>query len=134
MVMMHYKDDEGTNELCFQEWTQEMQDMLNARKHGDVSFHEKDFKTTINYYTQFIEVSTTISPTVYARRSLAYLCHQLDASLCDAMQEQCVYLDWTTTFYMQATTLTKINMLKDVADRLKGGVAMEENRQEARGS
>lgn len=135
MVMMHYKDDEGTNELSFQEWTQQMQDMLNARKHGDVAFREKDFKTAIDYYAQFIEVGTMVSPTVYARRSLAYLlCDQPDAALRDAMQAQCVYPDWPTAFYMQAAALTKLNMLKDAADMLKEGAALEEKRQAARGS
>jgi len=73
MVMIHYKDDEHTNELSFQEWKQQMQDMLNARKRGDVYFREKDFKITIDYYTQFIEAGTIVSTTIYARWSLAYL-------------------------------------------------------------
>lgn len=29
-----------------------MQDMLNARKRGDVAFREKDFKTAIKCYTE----------------------------------------------------------------------------------
>ncbi|KAL2895515.1 Serine/threonine-protein kinase BSK1 [Bienertia sinuspersici] len=32
LVATHYKDDEGTNELSFQEWTQQMRDILEARK------------------------------------------------------------------------------------------------------
>ncbi|KAM7255894.1 hypothetical protein ACFE04_011635 [Oxalis oulophora] len=56
LVMTHYKDDEGTNELSFQEWTQQMRDMLEARKRGDVAFRDKDFKTAIECYSQFIEV------------------------------------------------------------------------------
>lgn len=92
LVMTHYKDDEGTNEvseiyscrsavytqkavlnllfhyffinffvylviygwvqLSFQEWTQQMRDMLEARKRGDVAFREKDFRTAIDCYSQ----------------------------------------------------------------------------------
>lgn len=77
LVMTHYKDDEGTNEvielykftvfdayffccaqnfmdlqLSFQEWTQQMREMLEARKRGDVAFRDKDFKTAIECYSQ----------------------------------------------------------------------------------
>ncbi|KAJ6392391.1 hypothetical protein OIU77_026201 [Salix suchowensis] len=43
LVMTQYKDDEGTNELSFQEWTQLMRDMLEARKRGDVAFSGQRF-------------------------------------------------------------------------------------------
>ncbi|XP_011045216.1 PREDICTED: probable serine/threonine-protein kinase At4g35230 isoform X2 [Populus euphratica] len=53
LVMTHYKDDEGTNnELSFQEWTQQMRDMLESRKRGDFAFRDKDFKTAIDCYSQ----------------------------------------------------------------------------------
>lgn len=82
LVTIHYRDDEGTNEvkfdmqtrwsclswhlnfiprdlcefglvqLSFQEWTQQMRDMLEARKHGDHAFRDKDFKTAIDFYSQ----------------------------------------------------------------------------------
>ncbi|RWR93411.1 putative serine/threonine-protein kinase [Cinnamomum micranthum f. kanehirae] len=84
LVKTHYRDDEGTNELSFQEWTQPMRDTLEARKRGDFAFHDRDFKTAIDCYTQemFIDVGTMVSPTVYARRSLCYLlCDQPDAAL-----------------------------------------------------
>ncbi|XP_058090717.1 serine/threonine-protein kinase BSK1-like isoform X2 [Magnolia sinica] len=55
LVMTHYRDDEGTNELSFQEWTQQMRDMLEARKRGDFAFRDKDFKTAIECYTQFTQ-------------------------------------------------------------------------------
>ncbi|KAJ0085087.1 hypothetical protein Patl1_09425 [Pistacia atlantica] len=130
LVMQHYKDDEGTNELSFQEWTQQMRDMLEARKRGDVAFREKDFKTAIDCYSQFIDVGTMISPTVYARRSLCHLlCDQPDAALRDGMQAQCVYPDWSTAFYMQAVALAKLNMHKDAADMLKEAASLEEKRQ-----
>jgi BR-signaling kinase len=82
LLTTHYRDDEGSNEvrirsflfhvysfyrvlpeelitlsclllqLSFQEWTQQMRDMLDARKRGDLAFRDKDFKTAIDCYTQ----------------------------------------------------------------------------------
>ncbi|XP_031252216.1 serine/threonine-protein kinase BSK1-like isoform X1 [Pistacia vera] len=130
LVMIHYRDDEGTNELSFQEWTQQMRDTLEARKHGDHAFRDKDFKTAIDFYSQFINVGTMVSPTVYARRSLCYLfSDQPDASLLDAMQAQCVYPDWPTAFYMQSVALAKLNMHTDATDMLNEGAALEEKKQ-----
>ncbi|WOL04979.1 hypothetical protein Cni_G13702 [Canna indica] len=48
LVTTHYRDDEVTSE----EWTQQMRDMLEARKRGDFAFHDKDFKASIECYTQ----------------------------------------------------------------------------------
>ncbi|KAL4310872.1 hypothetical protein GQ457_01G025550 [Hibiscus cannabinus] len=130
LVMTHYKDDEGTNELSFQEWTQQMRDMLEARKRGDVAFRDKDFKTAIDCYSQFIDVGTMVSPTVYARRSLCHLlCDQPDAALRDAMQAQCVNPDWPTALYMQAVALAKLDMQKDATDMLNEAMVLEEKRQ-----
>ncbi|KAK3038852.1 hypothetical protein RJ639_028574 [Escallonia herrerae] len=130
LVMTHYKDDEGTNELSFQEWTQQMRDMLEARKRGDLAFRDRDFKNAIDCYSQFIDVGTMVSPTVYARRSLCHLlCDQPDAALRDAMQAQCVYPDWSTAFYMQAVALAKLDMHKDAADMLNEAATLEEKRQ-----
>jgi BR-signaling kinase len=39
-------------QLSFQEWTQQMRDMLDARKRGDFAFKDKDFKAAIDCYTQ----------------------------------------------------------------------------------
>ncbi|KAJ8618287.1 hypothetical protein MRB53_014473 [Persea americana] len=130
LVMTHYRDDEGTNELSFQEWTQQMRDTLEARKRGDFAFRDKDFKAAIDCYTQFIDVGTMDSPTVYARRSLCYLlCDQPDAALRDAMTAQCVYPEWPTAFYMQAVALAKLEMPKDAADMLNEAAGLEEKRQ-----
>ncbi|KAK3425024.1 hypothetical protein EUGRSUZ_F01752 [Eucalyptus grandis] len=130
LVTTHYKDDEGTNELSFQEWTQQIRDMLEARKRGDLAFRDKDFRTAIDCYSQFIDVGTMVSPTVFARRSLCSLmCDQPDAALRDAMQAQCVYPDWSTAFYMQAVALAKLDMHKDAADMLHEASALEEKRQ-----
>ncbi|XP_057502951.1 serine/threonine-protein kinase BSK1-like [Actinidia eriantha] len=130
LVMTHYKDDEGTNELSFQEWTQQMRDMLEARKRGDLAFRDKEFKNAIDCYSQFINVGTMVSPTVFARRSLCYLlCDQPDAALRDAMQAQCVLPDWSTAFYMQAVALAKLDMHKDAADMLNEATTLEEKKQ-----
>ncbi|MBA0607691.1 hypothetical protein Godav_019959 [Gossypium davidsonii] len=130
LVMNHYKDDEGTNELSFQEWTQQMRDMLEARKRGDYAFRDKDFKTAIDCYSQFIDVGTMVSPTVFARRSLCYLfCDQPDAALADAMQAQIVNPEWPTAFYMQSVALAKLDMHKDAADMLNEAAGLEEKKQ-----
>ncbi|KAL0872536.1 hypothetical protein Bca101_022241 [Brassica carinata] len=92
------------NTLSFQEWTQQMKDMLEARKRGDQAFREKDFKTAIDY-----------------------------AALRDAMQAQCVYPDWPTAFYMQSVALAKLNMNTDAADMLNEAAQLEEKRQRGGG-
>lgn len=38
--------------LSFQEWTQQVQDMLNTKKFGDISFRDKDFKNAIENYSK----------------------------------------------------------------------------------
>ncbi|KAF7139595.1 hypothetical protein RHSIM_Rhsim07G0254300 [Rhododendron simsii] len=147
LVMTHYRDDEGTNELSFQEWTQQMRDTLDARKRGDLAFRDKDFKNAIDCYSQlmnsvhnvlmrvsnakaeFVDVGSMVSPTVFARRSLCFLlCDQPDSALRDAMQAQCVYPDWSTAFYMQSVALAKLDMHKDAADMLSEASALEEKR------
>lgn len=130
LVATHYKDDEGTNELSFQEWTQQMRDILDARKRGDLAFRDKDFKTALDCYSLFIEVGTMVSPTVHARRCLCHLfMEQPDAALGDAMQAQCVYPDWPTAFYLQSVALSKLGMHQDAADMLSEAVQLEEKRQ-----
>lgn len=39
-------------QLSFQMWTNQMQETLNSKKHGDSAFRAKDFGTAIEYYTQ----------------------------------------------------------------------------------
>ncbi|XP_024361722.1 serine/threonine-protein kinase BSK1 isoform X1 [Physcomitrium patens] len=127
LVKTGYKDDEGAeNELSFQVWTKQMQDMLNSRKKGDMAFRDKDFKMAIDCYTQFVDVGTMTSPTVFARRSLAYLLSdQAEAALRDAMQAQYVHPEWPTAFYMQAAALGKLGMETDASDMLKEGAALD---------
>ncbi|KAJ8455694.1 hypothetical protein OPV22_035043 [Ensete ventricosum] len=51
-----YKDEEGAeNELSFQESTQQVQEMLNTKKFGDIAFRDKDFKSAIEYYSKALE-------------------------------------------------------------------------------
>ncbi|KAK6143057.1 hypothetical protein DH2020_023405 [Rehmannia glutinosa] len=50
-----YKDEEGAeNELSFQEWTQNVQDMLNTKRFGYIAFRDKDFKSAIDYYSKHL--------------------------------------------------------------------------------
>lgn len=39
-------------QLSFQEWTQQVQEMLNTKKFGDVAFRDKDFKSSVDHYTK----------------------------------------------------------------------------------
>lgn len=39
-------------QLSFQEWTQQMREMLDSRKRGDLAFRDKDFKAAIECYSQ----------------------------------------------------------------------------------
>eukprot|EP00249_Psilotum_nudum_P019820 c27433_g2_i4 orf=230-1702(+) len=129
LVKMHYKDD-GDNELSFQVWTKQMQDMLNARKKGDVAFREKDFVSAIDFYSSFISAGAMVSPTVFARRSLSYLMiDQLDPALRDAMQAQYVSPEWPTAFYLQSVALAKLHMEREAADMLDEGATLESKKQ-----
>lgn len=130
LISAHYRDDQGTNELSFQEWTQQIRDALETRRQGDFAFRDKDFKTAIDCYTQFVDARLMVSPTVYARRSLCYLmCDEADLALRDAMQAQCLNSDWPTAFYMQAIALAKLNMDSDAVDMLNEAAELEEKRQ-----
>lgn len=127
LVKTGYKDDEGAeNELSFQEWTQQVQEMLNMKKCGDIAFRDKDFKTAIEYYSKLVSVMTIPSPTVFARRSLAYLMSdQPQLALRDAMQAQVCQPEWPTAFYMQAISLANLGMERDSQDMLREGATLE---------
>lgn len=122
-----YKDDEHVaNELSFQMWTNQIQDTLNFKKHGDSAFHARDFSTGINYYTQFIDGGTMVSPTVYARRCLCYLMNDMtQEALGDAMQAQSISPTWPTAFYLQAVALSSLGMDNDAQESLKDGTTLE---------
>ncbi|KAI7745676.1 hypothetical protein M8C21_030416 [Ambrosia artemisiifolia] len=125
-----YKDDEGqTNELSFQMWTDQMQESLNSKKKGDVSFRHKDFKDAIECYTQFIQHGPMVSPTVYARRSLCYLMNDMaQEALNDAMQAQVVSPVWHIASYLQAAALFALKMENEAHAALKEGATLEAKR------
>ncbi|KAH0860011.1 hypothetical protein HID58_088272 [Brassica napus] len=129
-----YKDDEDVaNELSFQVWTDQIQETLNAKKQGDAAFKGKDFVTTIECYTQFIEDGTMVSPTVFARRCLCYLMsNKPQEALGDAMQAQVVSPEWPTAFYLQAAALFSLGMDKDACETLKDGSSLESKKQNNR--
>ncbi|KAF6161005.1 hypothetical protein GIB67_007646 [Kingdonia uniflora] len=122
-----YKDDEGiANELSFQMWTNQMQETLDSKKHGDTAFRAKDFPTAIDCYTVFIEGGTMVSPTVFARRCLSYLMNEMpQEALGDAMQAQVVSPEWPTAFYLQAAALFSLRMDSDAQETLKDGTTLE---------
>ncbi|KAI5084028.1 hypothetical protein GOP47_0000197 [Adiantum capillus-veneris] len=130
MLKTGYKDDEGTeNELSFQVWTKQMQEMLSAKKRGDSAFRDKDFKAAVDSYTQFIDLGSVVSPTVLARRSLAFLLlDQPDAALGDAMQALTASPQWPTAYYLQAAALTKLGHREDAEEMMREGQTIEAQR------
>ncbi|AQL05490.1 BR-signaling kinase 2 [Zea mays] len=126
-----YKDDEGAeNELSFQEWTQQVQEMLNTKKFGDIAFRDKDFKTAIDYYSKLVAMMSTPSATVFVRRSFSYLMNgQAELALRDAMQAQVCMPEWPTAFYLQALALSKLGMETDAQDMLNDGATFEAKKQ-----
>ncbi|XP_074317801.1 serine/threonine-protein kinase BSK2 [Silene latifolia] len=126
-----YRDEEGAeNELSFQEWTQQVQDMLNTKKSGDISFRDKDFKNAVEYYSKLVGMMPVASATVFARRALCYLMiGQPELALRDAMQAQVCIPEWPTAFYLQALALSKLGMEADAQDMLIDGSSFEVKRQ-----
>lgn len=152
-----YRDEEGAeNELSFQEWTQQVQEMLNTKKFGDIAFRDKDFKNSIEYYSKVREKKQQIhnsrcptrisnfciygfqlvgmmpvpSATVFARRAFSYLMtDQQELALRDAMQAQVCIPEWPTAFYLQALALSKLGMETDAQDMLNDGAAYDAKRQ-----
>lgn len=126
-----YKDDEGAeNELSFQEWTQQVQEMLNTKKFGDIAFRDKDFKSAIEYYSKLVVMMSVPSATVFARRALSYLMNgQPELALRDAMQAQVCLPEWPTAFYLQALALSKLGMETDAQDMLNDGAVFEAKKQ-----
>lgn len=47
-------------QLSFQEWTQQVQDMLNTKKFGDIAFRDKDYKNAIEYYSKVLSTISTL--------------------------------------------------------------------------
>ncbi|KAK3012546.1 hypothetical protein RJ639_009337 [Escallonia herrerae] len=125
-----YKDDEGAaTELSFQMWTNQVQDTLNSKKKGDIAFRHKDFRAAIDCYTQFIDVGTMISPTVFARRSLSHLMNDMpQEALNDAVQAQVISPIWHIASYLQAAALFGLGRENEAQIALKEGSVLEEKR------
>ncbi|KAL0312605.1 UNVERIFIED_CONTAM: Serine/threonine-protein kinase BSK7 [Sesamum radiatum] len=125
-----YKDDEGAaTELSFQMWTNQMQDTLNSKKKGDVAFRHKDFRVAIECYSQFIDVGTMVSPTVFARRSLSHLMSDMpQEALNDAVQAQVISPVWHIASYLQAAALFALGRENEAQIALKEGSILEEKR------
>lgn len=125
-----YKDDEGAaTELSFQMWTNQMQETLNYKKKGDGAFRHKDFSTAIECYSQFIDVGTMVSPTVYARRSLSYLMGDMpQEALNDAVQAQVISPVWHIASYLQAASLFALRRENEAQIALNEGSILEEKR------
>ncbi|GMP96264.1 hypothetical protein CsSME_00044982 [Camellia sinensis var. sinensis] len=125
-----YKDDEGAaTELSFQMWTNQMQETLNSKKKGDVAFRHKDFRAAVECYTQFIEVGTMVSPTVFARRSLSHLMSDMpQEALDDAVQAQVISPVWHIASYLQAASLFALRRDNEAQIALKEGSILEEKR------
>ncbi|GMY30312.1 serine/threonine-protein kinase BSK7 isoform X2 [Fagus crenata] len=116
-----YKDDEGA--------ATEMQETLNSKKKGDVAFRHKDLRAAIECYTQFIDVGTMISPTVFARRSLCYLMSDMpQEALNDAAQAQVITPIWHIAFYLQAAALFALRRESEAQVALKEGSVLENKR------
>ncbi|XP_060181758.1 serine/threonine-protein kinase BSK2-like [Lycium barbarum] len=126
-----YKDEEGAeNELSFQEWTQQVQDMLNTKKFGDIAFRDKDFKSAVDCYSKLVFMMPAPSGTVFVRRALSYLMDgQPELALRDAMQAQVCLPEWPISFYMQALALSKLGMETDAQDMLNDGASVEARKQ-----
>ncbi|XP_043812685.1 serine/threonine-protein kinase BSK2 isoform X3 [Manihot esculenta] len=117
-------------ELSFQEWTQQVQDMLNTKKFGDIAFRDKDFKNAVDYYSKLVAMMSVPSGTVFVRRALSYLMiGQAELALRDAMQAQVCLPEWPTAFYMQALALSKLGMESDAQDMLNDGASFEAKKQ-----
>ncbi|KAA3463167.1 putative serine/threonine-protein kinase isoform X1 [Gossypium australe] len=122
-----YKDDEGAaTELSFQMWTNQMQETLTSKKKGDVAFRHKDFRAALECYTQFIDVGTVVSPTVYARRSLSYLMSNMpQEALNDAVQAQVISPIWYIASYLQASALLALGKEDEAQAALREATELE---------
>ncbi|CAH2078711.1 unnamed protein product [Thlaspi arvense] len=132
LVKSGYRDEEGAeNELSFQEWTQQVQEILNTKKLGDIAFRDKDFKKAIECYSkQLVHMMPRTSATVCARRSFSFLMtEEPNLALRDAMQAQVTVPEWPTAFYLQALALSKLGMETDANDMLNEGAAFDAKRQ-----
>ncbi|XP_076953279.1 serine/threonine-protein kinase BSK7-like [Bidens hawaiensis] len=128
MEKLGYKDDEGAaTELSFGMWTNQIHDTLNSKKKGDSAFRHKEFKAAIDFYTQFIDVGTMVSPTVFARRSLSHLMSDNpQEALNDAVQAQVISPIWHIASYLQAAAFFALGRENEAQIALREGTVLEE--------
>ncbi|KAI7743104.1 hypothetical protein M8C21_013598 [Ambrosia artemisiifolia] len=94
---------------------------------GDSAFRHKEFKAAIDYYTQFIDVGTMVSPTVFARRSLSHLMNDNpQEALNDAVQAQVISPIWHIASYLQAAALFALGRENEAQIALREGTVLEE--------
>ncbi|CAL8160708.1 unnamed protein product [Prunus armeniaca] len=127
LLMIGYKEDEGgQTELSFQMWTDQMQERLNLKKHGDAAFRAKEFASAIDFYTEFIDRGSIESGTLFARRCLCYLMSDMaQEALGDAMQALVQDPEWPTALYLQAAALKSLGLNNDAEQTLKDGSSLE---------
>ncbi|KAL6126148.1 hypothetical protein ACLB2K_074199 [Fragaria x ananassa] len=126
--------DDGTELLSFQMWTDQMQETLDSKKNGDSAFKQKDFRTAIECYSQFIDIGNMVSPTIFARCSLSYLMDEMPPEAPnDAMQAQVVSPIWHIASYLQAAALSALGMETEAQSALKEGTVLEAKRNTAAG-
>lgn len=125
-----YKDDEGAaTELSFQMWTNQVHETINSKKKGDAAFRRKEFQAAVECFTQFIDVGTMISPTVFARRSLSYLMTDMpQEALNDAVQAQVISPVWHIASYLQAVALFSLGRENEGQIALREGSVLEEKK------
>ncbi|KVH95387.1 Protein kinase-like domain-containing protein [Cynara cardunculus var. scolymus] len=79
--------------------------------------------------TEFIDVGTMVSPTVYARRSLSHLMSDMpQEALDDAVQAQVISPIWHITSYLQASALFALGRENEAHIALKEGSVLEEKK------
>ncbi|CAH8338185.1 unnamed protein product [Eruca vesicaria subsp. sativa] len=117
-----YGEEDGlAHEFSFQ-----MQENMDYKKHGDEAFRAKDFDTAIKLYTKFMSGAPTVSPTVLGRRCLCHLMSErFREALSEAMQAQIASPEWPIALYLQAVCLFKLEMEAEAKEALRYGSALE---------
>ncbi|GKV06224.1 hypothetical protein SLEP1_g18130 [Rubroshorea leprosula] len=126
-----YREEEErlANELSFEDWTQDSQEILETRKCGNTAFRDKDFQNAIDYYSKVVAMMSKPCGTVLVRRAFSYLMiGQSELALGDATKAQLCLPDWPTAHYMQALALSKLGMETDAQDSLNEGAFFEAKR------
>jgi BR-signaling kinase len=75
---------------------------------------------------QFIDGRTSVSSTIYARRSFCYLASEMaQEALIDAMQAQVISPEWYIAYYLQFVALATLGMENDAQEILEDGTRLE---------